>query len=517
MSTRQGTGSAGVAPVEAGEGVGAVAEHGHRRRLQHLERRGHVEDRLHPGADDEHADAGERAEVGGDVPGLPGAAVHPAEPAGGEERRCPRHGPARPSPPPSSPRRGPARPRRRGRARTAWPARPRTPGPARPPTARPSARRRARRRWRARHPAPGRRPRSRRRPARLRGAGRPWARIVLSSATTAPPVPQRGADLGLTARDRYRHVRHDDPPGTMVRHGHPGAARCRDPARGQRHHGHDEPKMFHYVLKNKIAESAVLGNLVQALCGETFPVTRAPKPGSPVCPDCKRIYERLKRRLSQRGRPPGLALRPARRRDDERLVSRGAHPARRAAPGCSMSASARARRWSAAPTWCASASCPIVGHRRRRRLPRPLRTRRAPRRARRASNRVLESVYDHAGGPYDAAYFSASLMLLPDPAAAVRQRRGAAAARRRGVRHPDLPAAALPAGRARQAADPAPHHDRVRPRDLRGRLPGVPRRRGGGADRAAHDARHAAPRAPARRRRRCPNPRSSRVERVSTA
>ena len=32
----------------------------------------------------------------------------------------------------------------------------------------------------------------------------------------------------------------------------------------------------------------------------------------------------------------------------------------------------------------------------------------------------LESVYDHAGGPYDAAYFSGSFMLLPDPPAAVR-------------------------------------------------------------------------------------------------
>lgn len=31
----------------------------------------------------------------------------------------------------------------------------------------------------------------------------------------------------------------------------------------------------------------------------------------------------------------------------------------------------------------------------------------------------LGSVYDHHGGPYDAAYFSASLMLLPDPAAAI--------------------------------------------------------------------------------------------------
>jgi SAM-dependent methyltransferase len=32
----------------------------------------------------------------------------------------------------------------------------------------------------------------------------------------------------------------------------------------------------------------------------------------------------------------------------------------------------------------------------------------------------LVSVYDHQGGPYDAAYFSASLMVLPEPARAVR-------------------------------------------------------------------------------------------------
>jgi len=32
----------------------------------------------------------------------------------------------------------------------------------------------------------------------------------------------------------------------------------------------------------------------------------------------------------------------------------------------------------------------------------------------------VESVYDHRGGPYDAAYFSGSFMLLPDPAGAVR-------------------------------------------------------------------------------------------------
>lgn len=32
----------------------------------------------------------------------------------------------------------------------------------------------------------------------------------------------------------------------------------------------------------------------------------------------------------------------------------------------------------------------------------------------------LESVYDHRGGPYDAVYFSASFMLLPEPEKALR-------------------------------------------------------------------------------------------------
>ena len=52
-------------------------------------------------------------------------------------------------------------------------------------------------------------------------------------------------------------------------------------------------KFFHYVRKNKVAESAVLGTMVEALCGEVFPVTRAAKPGSPVCARCKEIYESL--------------------------------------------------------------------------------------------------------------------------------------------------------------------------------------------------------------------------------
>lgn len=53
------------------------------------------------------------------------------------------------------------------------------------------------------------------------------------------------------------------------------------------------PEVFHYVKKKKIAESAVMGTMVQALCGEVFPVTKSPKPNSPICPACKEIYESL--------------------------------------------------------------------------------------------------------------------------------------------------------------------------------------------------------------------------------
>lgn len=62
---------------------------------------------------------------------------------------------------------------------------------------------------------------------------------------------------------------------------------------GTDHTGDDTPKMFHYVRKDKVAESAVMGTHVVALCGEVFPVTRAPKPNSPVCPECKKIYDRM--------------------------------------------------------------------------------------------------------------------------------------------------------------------------------------------------------------------------------
>ena len=57
----------------------------------------------------------------------------------------------------------------------------------------------------------------------------------------------------------------------------------------------DNEEVFHYVRKNKVAESAVMGTLVEALCGAVFPVTKAPKPGSPVCPACQEIYDSLRK------------------------------------------------------------------------------------------------------------------------------------------------------------------------------------------------------------------------------
>ena len=53
----------------------------------------------------------------------------------------------------------------------------------------------------------------------------------------------------------------------------------------------ENDELFHYVLKSRIVESAVTGSLVTALCGAVFPVTRVPKPNSPICPLCKELYD----------------------------------------------------------------------------------------------------------------------------------------------------------------------------------------------------------------------------------
>ena len=61
----------------------------------------------------------------------------------------------------------------------------------------------------------------------------------------------------------------------------------------------DEKNYVKHVAQQLFAVAApvviVRGTHVVALCGEVFPVTKAAKPGSPVCPDCQRIYQSLKK------------------------------------------------------------------------------------------------------------------------------------------------------------------------------------------------------------------------------
>ncbi|MGI9006921.1 MAG: DUF3039 domain-containing protein [Streptosporangiaceae bacterium] len=54
----------------------------------------------------------------------------------------------------------------------------------------------------------------------------------------------------------------------------------------------DHERFAHYVLKDKIMDSAVNGTPMVALCGKVWVPTRDPK-RFPVCPECKEIFESL--------------------------------------------------------------------------------------------------------------------------------------------------------------------------------------------------------------------------------
>ena len=56
----------------------------------------------------------------------------------------------------------------------------------------------------------------------------------------------------------------------------------------------DHEKFAHYVEKEKIVESAVTGKPVIALCGKVWVPGRDPAK-FPVCPDCQKIYDSLKK------------------------------------------------------------------------------------------------------------------------------------------------------------------------------------------------------------------------------
>ena len=55
----------------------------------------------------------------------------------------------------------------------------------------------------------------------------------------------------------------------------------------------DHERYSHYVRKDKIVESAVMGNAVVALCGKVWVPSRDPEK-FPVCPTCKEILDAIK-------------------------------------------------------------------------------------------------------------------------------------------------------------------------------------------------------------------------------
>ena len=55
----------------------------------------------------------------------------------------------------------------------------------------------------------------------------------------------------------------------------------------------DHERFSHYVRREKIVESAVLGTPVIALCGKVWVPGRDPEK-FPICPACKEIYEGLR-------------------------------------------------------------------------------------------------------------------------------------------------------------------------------------------------------------------------------
>jgi len=56
----------------------------------------------------------------------------------------------------------------------------------------------------------------------------------------------------------------------------------------------DHERFAHYVEKDKIVESAVMGTPVKALCGKVWVPGRDPS-RFPICPDCQEIHAKLPR------------------------------------------------------------------------------------------------------------------------------------------------------------------------------------------------------------------------------
>jgi len=56
----------------------------------------------------------------------------------------------------------------------------------------------------------------------------------------------------------------------------------------------DHERFSHYVPKDKLMDAMVNGTPVVALCGKVWVPSRDPE-RYPVCPDCKKIWESLRK------------------------------------------------------------------------------------------------------------------------------------------------------------------------------------------------------------------------------
>jgi DUF3039 family protein len=72
--------------------------------------------------------------------------------------------------------------------------------------------------------------------------------------------------------------------------------RVREDARPDLSHGDGDHERFaHYVVKDKIVESSVMGTPLVALCGKVWVPSRDPK-RYPICPMCKEIHDQMRER-----------------------------------------------------------------------------------------------------------------------------------------------------------------------------------------------------------------------------
>ena len=69
--------------------------------------------------------------------------------------------------------------------------------------------------------------------------------------------------------------------------------RIHEDVRPDTSHGDGDHERFaHYVQKDKIVDSSVMGTPLVALCGKVWAPSRDPE-AVPRCPSCKEIYEQL--------------------------------------------------------------------------------------------------------------------------------------------------------------------------------------------------------------------------------